>query len=56
MKSLLIAIAIIATALPHAALAQGKKKAAGMTCGQKCSAYCQNRHHNCFEVCSRRCR
>lgn len=33
------------------ALAQAKKKD-GQTCAQRCSTYCQGRHHNCFDKCS----
>ena len=33
------------------AFAQSKKKES-MTCGQRCSAYCQGKHPNCFDRCS----
>ena len=36
------------------ALAQSTKKkaGAGMTCAQRCSKFCEGKHHNCFDRCS----
>lgn len=52
---LALAVAFACAALFAAtdgALAQAKKS--GMTCAQRCSAYCNSggKHHNCFDRCS----
>ena len=56
MKLLLAAVfaCLAVVTISEAALAQGSKKGAGMTCAQRCSAYCNSggKHHNCFDRCT----